>query len=733
MRLFPLLLLFLFSLLPAAQAQVLIRVLQDNTVTSVPSGGAVTVNGVGVGLPKIFSVTITYTGSTSLSFPQAPSLLGSPDFTVSSAPPLNAVLSPNQSLTLQLSFQPTSGQQSVAALDYTFLESVVQTQPNGPPVPPRPGIASLILTGLTPDFSLNYVLAFDNNNVSVPPGGVLRFTDTPVGSPTLANIVLANLGSGPGRVLSATLSGAGFSLAGLPLLPANIPSGGNFLFQVNYGPSQPGPSEGSLTLTFEGGATYNVALSGNAISSFLSYELILPEGPPVPIVPNQVVSLPSAPVSQSSTAFIRFRNASSFTLSLNGIAISGAAFRLEDLPFFPLNLPPGAQRTFTIVFSPTQAGRNAGRLQIGNDSFELEGQAIGPLLSYSYLGPAGEITLSPLGEVLFPQVPVGQNSPVQFTIRNTGTAPAPILTLSVVSNGQTAFSLQNPPALPAAIEPGASLTLNLRFLPLSTGLLSASLRINSDAFTLTGAGSDPEPLPSYTIQGPTTVQPLQQPTVGLTLAAPYPVTLTGALTLSSESDSFVPDPSVLFVTGGQVASFTIPAGTTRAVFSNGSNELRFQTGTVAGTIFVTPSFATESGFDLTPDNRSVLRATLPAAAPALLSLSADARSNTGFTLVLSGYTTTRSLTSITLSFTGRPGFNFNTTEFTTDITSTSLLWFSSAPAATFGGQFVIQIPIFLATSDNNPAATPPIQALGSVAVKLSNSRGESQTITLPLQ
>lgn len=733
MRLLPVLFLFGSTLLPVAQAQVLIRVLQDNVVIPVANGGTVPVTGRGVGLAKPVTVSITYTGATSLAFPQSPTLLGSPDFTITSAPPLNAVLGPNQSLSLQLSFLPTSGEQSVAALDYNFIEAGAQTQPDAPPAPSRPGLVSIILNGLTPQFSLNYVLALDNNAVGVPPGGVLQFTDTPVSSPTLANVVLANLGSGPGRLLAASVSGEDFDLIGLPLLPAALASGGNLQFQLRYRPSQPGNDEGTLTLSFEGGATYNVNLRGRAISSFLSYELILPEGPPQSLLPNQVISLPPTRVSESTTVFIRFRNVSAFTLALNGVALSGAAFQLSDLPLFPLNLAPGQQRTFAIIFTPAQAGRPTGRLQIGNDSFDLEGQAIGPILTYSYLSPAGESNVPPLGEVVFPQVPVGQSSPVQFTIRNTGTAPAPIVSASIVSNGRPVFTLQDPPALPTAIEPGSSLTFNLRFQPLATGITSASLRINTDAFVLSGNGTQPEPLPSYTFQGPSSVQPFQQPTIGLTLAAPYPVALAGTLTLSSESESFVSDPSVLFVTGGTVASFSIPAGATRAVFSNGANELRFQTGSVAGAIIVAPSFATASGFDLTPENRPTFRAALPASAPVLLNLSADSRTVNSFILRAVGYSTTRSLSSITLSFTGRPGFNFNTTEFTADITSNSFLWFNSPASATFGGQFVAQIPIFLASSDNAPTATPPIQALGSVTVKISNARGESQTLTLALQ
>ncbi|MBL0162054.1 MAG: hypothetical protein IPP47_34115 [Bryobacterales bacterium] len=197
---------------------------------------------------------------------------------------------------------------------------------------------------------------------------------------------------------------------------------------------------------------------------------------------------------------------------------------------------------------------------------------------------------------------------------------------------------------PTAIAPDGSVSFSINFSPLNTSLSSASLRINTAAFTLAGIGSTPQPLPDFALQGPTSVQPFQQPSVSLTLASYYPVALTGTLTLTAESEVAASDPSVQFVTGNRLAVFTIPAGTTKAVFASGSTQINFQTGSLASTIIVTPAFATQGGLEMTPERPTQLRASLVSSAPQLVSARVDSRTANGFTVALAVCTTTKSVT-----------------------------------------------------------------------------------------
>lgn len=720
------------GLVAAAQAQVLIRVQQENNITQVSNGGTVQIPSTGPGAAKAFQLTITYTGTTSLGFPGPPQLLGSQDFSITSVPPANTILAPGQSVTVQLRYLPSSSRQASAELDYGFLQAAPQV-PNQPQPPPVPGLVIVGLLGSSPDYSLSYSLAIDGNTVNLAPNGVLVFTDTIANSATLATMGLLNRGSGTGQVLSVTTTGEAFSLGSLPLVPAFLQPGASLPFQLRYRPRQAGADLGTLTLTFEGGTSYTVRLQGKGIVSYLTYELLAPDDAARPIAPGQPVVLPATPVGERTTTFVRLRNSSELDIVVGAIAISGNTFQLEDLPFLPVTMAPGDTQLFSIVFAPTQAGRQTGRLRVGNDSFDLIGSGVGPVLTYSYRNPGGTTTIQPLGNVVFPAVQVGGSVAVDFTVRNTGTAAAPLVNVAIVSDGTPVYTLSGLPALPASIPPNGAVTFTIRFAPLNTNLSSASLRINGDAFALVGTGSQPAPLPEYTIQGPTAVQPFEQPTVGLTLGATYPVALTGKLTLTTESDSYASDPAVQFVTGGRVASFTIPAGATQAVFSSGSTRLKFQTGSVAGTILITPSFATEGGLELTPKNPVRLQASLPASEPKLVSLTVDSRTSNGFVLQVTGYATTRSISKMTVKFTTKAGYNFGQTEFTQDLTASSFVWFNSQASVAFGGQFLISFPFSVTSSDTATGALPPIQTLESATVTVTNERGTSNAVTAQIQ
>ena len=67
---------------------------------------------------------------------------------------------------------------------------------------------------------------------------------------------------------------------------------------------------------------------------------------------------------------------------------------------------------------------------------------------------------------------------------------------------------------------------------------------------------------------PPNPQPAQQQTVRLAIDAPYPVDVTGTLTLTFAPNAAnnADDPAIQFSTGGRTVPFTIPAGQTQAVF-----------------------------------------------------------------------------------------------------------------------------------------------------------------------
>lgn len=224
---------------------------------------------------------------------------------------------------------------------------------------------------------------------------------------------------------------------------------------------------------------------------------------------------------------------------------------------------------------------------------------------------------------------------------------------------------------------------------------------------------------------------MSQPGVGLTLATPYPVAIAGTLTLSV-SGTPTPDPAVQFSSGGFTASFTIAANSTNAVFANQASQIFLQTGTVASTITLTPSFATQAGgVSLTPATPLTLQFAIAPAAPVLITSTIATESANSFSLSIVGYSTTRSLTSLSVQFTAASGFTVPTTQLTVDLTQISTAWFGSSAAQPFGGQFSLTVPFnFQGTV---PAGQSLINAISAVSVSLVNSAGGSNTLTTLLQ
>jgi hypothetical protein len=715
---------FLLPAVASAQNQFVLRVQQGSNVTQVANGTTLTFSAPAPGASRSAQILITYIGSTSVRFPSGVQIVGSPAFIaqpVSGGTPGSTLL-PNQTATIDVIFTASTTSPAQAQLDLDFIESST---------PAVNGLLTLGLTGGVPVYSLTYAVGAGGNATLLPPDGQMVFPDTVVNSNAAATTTLTNKGSGVGQVTSVSVSGGAFTLASLPALPLVLGVSGNLPFQVVYQPRKAGTDTGTLTIAFDGGITQTYQLIGHGILSQLSYEVIPPGGTASPIVPGQTILFPQTSLGQTAQLQIRYTNSSATDVTIAGIAVTGPPFAVSNLPLIPTTVAPSASGTFTVSFAPTQSGALTGGLRVGNDNFALAASA--PSLTYSYRSSSGTTTpVDPLGTVTAPSVAVGNSSSVVFTVVNQGTAVAVVNSIGLTADGGGAFRLNDLPALPYQLPPQGSLSFTLQFLPNNTGFATGALRIESASFTLSGFGQTAVPLPDYTISGPTQVAPLDQPSIGLTLSQPYSLPLTGTLKLLVASN-YGTDPAIQFSSGGTSVNFTIPANTTQAVFPNGATAIRYQAGSVAGSITVRPTFTTQGGLDLTPSSPTVLQATMAAAAPKLLGVQVSGRDLTTITLTVSGITTIRSLTKMNFSFTAAPGFDMPNLTFPVDLTGASATWFASSASQAFGGQFALGVQFLLSTSDKSTSATAPTRALQSVTVVVSSSNGDSNPVTLNLQ
>lgn len=168
---------------------------------------------------------------------------------------------------------------------------------------------------------------------------------------------------------------------------------------------------------------------------------------------------------------------------------------------------------------------------------------------------------------------------------------------------------------------------------------------------------------------------------------------------------------------------------------------------MASTITITPLFETQAGnVPLTPATPTVLQFTVAPAAPELIAIQITGQttttatttgstttgpSSTSFTVQVTGFATTRTLTSLEVQFSIAPGFSVPTSQFTFNVQPIATVWFQSTASKTFGGQFTIAIPFTF--QGVVPTGKSVLDALSSVSVTMSNEVGSSNSVQAPLQ
>jgi hypothetical protein len=214
---------------------------------------------------------------------------------------------------------------------------------------------------------------------------------------------------------------------------------------------------------------------------------------------------------------------------------------------------------------------------------------------------------------------------------------------------------------------------------------------------------------------PDIVPPAQQPRVRVALESAYPVPLHGKLMLRFIPDPTVnvDDPSVRFITGDRSVDFDVPANSTETVFA--VPQMALQTGSVAGTIELSATL-TAGDLDVTPSPLPLKNLRIDRTAPVITNVRVN-RTSSGFELAITGFSTTREVTSATFQFTPAAGSRLDSTQITVQTGEAARLWFTDSRSADYGGQFTFVQPFTLQNA-----------TLSEVSVTLTNGQGTSQPV-----
>jgi len=477
-----------------------------------------------------------------------------------------------------------------------------------------------------------------HDNTGATPDAALpsayQFPSTPQGSAVGVLVEIKNNGPNPvevalvyvGAIAGSTAPNPNYSVTGLDQGHILAPAGSQ-PFMLNFTPSTTGQLFGYLQVAYtvqQGGCVLDSATSGTQCSGGISPVSTLEGTGAAPQLlltykkgqanvspqPNSTSSIDFGQVSTSATSSITFTLANQTpspiatpTVSIQSSLFGNSAFSL-DSSALPGTLPANGSGTFTIKFAPSTVGLTAASeatLALGSNSYRIEGTGIVvnsiDALEIFYVDPTGVRSLPQAATpISFGQLVPGSagGSTLKFTITNPATCfdAVNVPTLSVTG---AAYTLTGAPALPAAIQPNASITFSITFSAGASGTYTGTLTIGTRTFNLTGL-SVVSPLPAMSLQ--LSQQPLtsaQQVNLTVQAAAPATCNVTGGtltLQFTPAVSNVQDDPAIVFLaTNSRTLSLDLAKGSQNATY-NGQSALTFQTGTTAGTISFTLTLST---------------------------------------------------------------------------------------------------------------------------------------------
>lgn len=177
-------------------------------------------------------------------------------------------------------------------------------------------------------------------------------------------------------------------------------------------------------------------------------------------------------VGATAKQTITVTNSGSASESVTSITATGAAFSITGITL-PYSLDAGSSTTFTAEFAPTIAGAATGTVSIVASSGSSD-----PSFTVAMTGTGTQphLGLSP-STVSFGTVTTGQRNSQPVTISNSGNGVLTISSYAVTGSGFGVTGLTTP----LTIQPGKSSSFNVAFGPASTGNLSGSISLSSNA------------------------------------------------------------------------------------------------------------------------------------------------------------------------------------------------------------------------------------------------------------
>jgi hypothetical protein len=496
------------------------------------SAASLSFGNVTVGTATTQSLTLSSTGTAPVTVNST--LVSGSGFTIVGAN-LPVTLSPTQSVTLQVQFDPTA----IGAASG------------------RVTISSNSSNGTTTTVTLSGTSTAATSPQLTVSAASLSFGSVTVGTAATQSLTLSSTGTAPVTVNSAAIIGTGFTIVG-GNLPVTLSPTQSMTLQLQFDPTATGAEIGQVTISSNSstGSTVAVALSGAGIAAIVSQLT----------VSTASLSFGNMTVGTATTLPLTLTSTGTSPVTVNSATISGSGFTIVAQSF-PVTLSPRQSVTLQVQFEPTTTGAAGGQITISSNSATGGTQSV--ILSGTGNAANPNLTISN-ASVSFGSIAINTATTKSLTLTSTGTTPVTVNSAAITGAGFTIVG----GSFPVTLNPTQTLTLQLQFEPTTAAALSGQMTISSNSISgstaivaLTGTGVAVAHSVDLSWDAPTSSP---DPVVGYNI---YRSTADGAFVLLNS----LPDSAIVYVDNSVVSgdsySYTVKSVDSAGVESVASNQI----------------------------------------------------------------------------------------------------------------------------------------------------------------
>ena len=388
------------------------------------------------GGPSYLTLTVYNVGPADLVVSNVERLVGSTDFTVLGTPATPITIAPGAEVEFTVRFQPTLvGVAEMATIRITS---------NDPTAP----VVDVVVTGQQGAPRLAAAMADSGN-----------FGNVCLGSFADEILTINNAGSCP-LWISSIVGPANFIVPTVLSYPLQVSPGASVELIIRFQPSAYGSQAGTVTINSNDPASpTTVAVSGTA------------PAPKAKLVIADTGNFGSVCLGSFADEPLIVSNSGACTLTITGLATTGAEFVVPEVLSYPLTIGPGDSLTLPLRFQPSSFGAKSATITLSSND------PSGPLsVNVSGNVPAGKLAVA--GSTFFGGVDAGCCADRTLSVCNVGDCALHVTSVEFRRKSRHWRLLHNP--FPATVHPGSCLPVVMQYHAVERCARVCELVIRSD-------------------------------------------------------------------------------------------------------------------------------------------------------------------------------------------------------------------------------------------------------------